>query len=375
MAPPHVAVAVLCGVTGGPATYGRRLIESLAQLGEVRLSVLTDRPEQFERATRLAGSSHACEAIDVPMRGGIDRLRWQHLAVPKALSKLRPDVYHDTKNALPLRLRCPSVVTVHDLAYHTVPESFGFASRLFLRRSTRTAVRRAQAIVVPSQATATDLNRIYPNSLARTHVVPHGIDKPPELSKHDRDAAAKRIGLPGRYVLHVGTIQARKNVDLVVQGVRELRTRGIVVRAVIVGRKGWLSERACREIERDDTAIWHEHLSHEDLAVCYQRAAAFASPSAYEGFGFTVADALAAGVPTVVANISSLPELCGDAAVLLPELSGMAVANALEPLLTDSALSQDLATRGQKRAQQFDWQACAAGHVRAYHAALAATGQ
>lgn len=363
---PHVAIAVLCGTTGGPATYGKKLVQALQATGEVRLSVLTDRPEAFEQ---LPANTN-CDIVDLPMRGGIDRLRWQHLAVPKALSKLRPAIYHDTKNALPWRVGCPSVVTVHDLAYHTVPESFGFASRQFLLRATRSAVRRANAIVVPSLATANDLSKYYPSSASRTHVVPHGIDAQRDYDPGMAEAATHSLGLPSNYILHVGTIQARKNVDLVITAVRQLRSKGFDFRAAIVGRRGWLSDRAFAEIERDDTAIWLEHLNENDLASCYARAAAFVSPSAYEGFGFAVADAMAAGVPTVIANVSSLPELCGDAGIRLASISTEAIVSALENLLHDDVARAKHAELGRERAAQFSWQACAAGHLRAYQQAL-----
>jgi glycosyltransferase involved in cell wall biosynthesis len=363
---PHVAIAVLCGTTGGPATYGRKLVRALQATGEAKLSVLTDRPEAFEH---LPANSN-CDIVKVPMHGGIDRLRWQHWAVPKALRKLRPDVYHDTKNALPWRVHCPSVVTVHDLAYHTVPQSFGFASRQFLLQATRSAVRRAQVIVVPSQATADDLSKFYPDSTKRTQVVPHGIDVPPARDPKLAEQDAQRLGLPSNYVLHIGTIQARKNVDLVIAAVRQLRANGFDFRAVIVGRRGWLSERAFDEIKRDDTAIWLDHLNENDLALCYARAAAFVSPSAYEGFGFAVADALAAGVPTVISNSSSLPELCGDAAIRLTSISTEAIVDALKNLLHDQDERVKFAKLGRERAAQFSWQACATGHLNAYWQAL-----
>lgn len=360
----HTAIAVLCGTTGGPATYGRRLTAALGARGDLRVSVLTDRPDLV--------AAPGLEAIAVPMRGGIDRLRWQHLALPKLLRALRPDVYHDTKNALPFGLRVPAVVTVHDLAYHTVPDTFGFLSRTFLRRATAHAVRHARVVVVPSLATANDLRRIHPECGDRVHVVPHGIDPAPVVDAATRAEVRQRLALPEHFVLHTGTIQARKNVDLVVQGVRLLRQRGLPCRAVVVGRKGWLADAAMREIARDDTAVWIPHATDADLAAIYAMAAAFVSPSAYEGFGFAVADALAAGVPTVVANVSSLPELCGYAAVLLRELSAKAVAEALEPVLRDPARRVELRARGQQRAREFSWTAAAEGHVRAYERAAAA---
>jgi len=354
----HVAIAVLSGTTGGPATYGRRLTAALAQLDDLRVTVLTDAPEHFAHA--------GLETVHLPTRGGIDRLRWQHVAVPRALRKLAPDVYHDTKNALPMRCPTPAVVTVHDLAYYTRPETFGWASRWFLRSATRNAVRRAACIVVPSEATAADVRRVFPRAQDRVHVIPHGIDQAPTIDAETLAAVRTRLGLPDHYVLHVGTIQARKNVDLVIAGVRQLRERGLPHRAVIVGRRGWLADAAMREIERDDTAVWLEHVDSADLAAIYAAASAFVSPSAYEGFGFAVADALAAGVPTAVANVSSLPELCGGAAALLPSLTASAVAETLTAILTDSAHGADLRQRGRRRASEFSWQRCAEMHAAIY---------
>jgi glycosyltransferase involved in cell wall biosynthesis len=361
-APLHVAIGVLAGVTGGPASYGRHLVRALAERrDDVRVSVVTDRPDAFDEA--------GCEIVPLPMRGGIDRLRWQYLALPRALRRLRPDVYHDTKNALPFPLPVPAVVTVHDLAYRVVPESFGWLSRAFLTRATTDAVRRARVVVVPSQATADDVARFHPRAAAKLRVVPHGIDPAPHLAAENVAAVRSRLRLPEHYVLHVGTVQARKNVDLLVRAVRSLRARH-PHRLVVVGRRGWLAERTIAEIERDDTAMWLGEIAASDLAAVYAAADAFVSPSAYEGFGFTVGDALAAGIPTVISGVSSLPEVCGDAAVRLARIDEQAIAEALDGLLADPERRLELSARGRERAAGFSWQRAAEGHVAAYRSAL-----
>jgi len=363
----HVAIAVLAGVTGGPASYGRRLVQALAAADHgLELSVLTDSPEQFAGLDR-AGLD--LRVVALPGARGLGRLHWQYIAVPRAVRRLRPQVYHDTKNALPFGLPCPAVVTVHDLAYHTVPQTFRTGSRWFLRLATADAVRRAKIMVVPSEATASDLRRIHPRSRGRIQVVPHGIDPAPPVAPATIAAVRTRLGLPADYVLHVGTLQARKHVELVIQGVRQLRQRGLPHRAVVVGRRGWLAEAALREIAADDTAVWLPHVAAADLPAVYAGAAAFVSPSAYEGFGLAVADALAAGIPVVIADRSSLPELCGDAALRLRDLSAAAVAEALSTLLQDRERARELGQRGIARAAQFRWSAAAAGHCEAYLAA------
>ena len=364
MVRPHVGIGVLVGSTGGPATYGTRLVAALAALDELRITVVTDRVERF------AGMPGVEEILDLPMRGGVDRLRWQYLALPRALRGIGCDLYHDTKNALPAGLPMPTVVTVHDLAYYRCPESFGLLSRTFLRRATRRAVARSARVVVPSQATARDVEAIFSGAADKTRVVHHGIDPCPPQTEDVLAAVREKYHLDGPYVLHVGTIQARKNVDLLVQGVRRLRAEGLPHRCVLVGRSGWLAGPTLREIRADDTAVWLGEVPAADLPALYSQAEAFVSPSAYEGFGFTVADALAAGTPTVISGVSSLPEVCGSAAIQIEDLSAAGVARALEPVLRDASLRGDLAQRGRARAAEFTWRRAGQQTLAVYREAL-----
>ncbi len=350
---PHVALGILSGVTGGPATYGIRLAGALAKLPDaLRFTVVTDVARAFEGL--------GCDVVEVPMRGGLDRLRWQHLALPRALRRLGCTLYHDTKNALPLGCRVPSVVTVHDLAYHRTPETFGWASRLFLKRATAHAVRNARLVVVPSRATAVDVEDIHPETRGRVRVVPHGIDPLPAADAARCAEVRQRLGLPERYVLHVGTVQSRKNVDMLVRALRRLRReRGVPHRLVVAGRRGWQSDAAFAEIDADDTALYLGEVAGADLPALYRSAEVFASPSAYEGFGLAVADALSAGVATVVAPAGSLPEVVGDAAVVMARLDEDALVDALAPLLLDDAERAALAGRGPGRAAEFTWERAA----------------
>ncbi|HEX5136534.1 MAG TPA: glycosyltransferase family 1 protein [Planctomycetota bacterium] len=356
----HVALGALCGVTGGPSTYALRLAEALAAREDVRLTVLTDRPERFSGVA----------VVEVRGGGGLGRIPWQHMRLPRALKTLRPDLYHDTKNALPRRLDVPGVVTVHDLAHLRCPETFGFASRLFLKWSTADAVKRARIVVVPSESTARDLAELLPASAGKVRVVPHGIAPLP--APLPDSLARMRARVKGPFVLHVGTIQARKNVDLLVRAVRLLRGEGLPHRLVLAGRRGWKGERAFAEIAKDDTALWLGEASEDDLAALHALADAFASPSGYEGFGFTAAEAMAAGVPVVASRNSSLPEVVGDAGVLLDALTPEAIAAALVPLLLDPERRRALGAAGRARAASFSWSRAAEGTVRAYRDALAA---
>lgn len=354
----EVAIGVLCGTTGGPATYGMRLAAALAENGSVAVTVVTDRPQAF------AGVD--CRTVEVPFTGGLDRLRWLHARLPKALSKLRCDLYHDTKHALPWRCPLPAVVSLHDLAFHRCPETFPWLARTFLRRSTADAVARARAVIVPSQATARDFTEIHARHAAKVRLVPYGVAPHTPAAPEQLASVRERYGLQGRWILHVGTLQPRKNVDLLVRAVRELRQGGAPQRLLLAGRKGWQAEATLAEVARDDTARWLGDVPADDLPVLYDLAEVFVSPSAYEGFGFTVADALAAGLPTVISDVSSLPEVCGDAAVRIARLDVEGIVAALRQVLDDDGLRQRLALAGRRRAAELSWQRTAAATVAVY---------
>jgi glycosyltransferase involved in cell wall biosynthesis len=357
----HVALGALSGVTGGPATYALRLAEALSARADLRLTVLTDRPDRFGHVR--------ADVVLVTGGAGLGRIPWQHVRLPRALRAVGPDLYHDTKNALPRGLRVPGVVTVHDLAHLRCPETFGLLSRLFLKASTADAVRRARAIVVPSESTARDLRDLLPASAGKVRVVPHGI-APPRPPPADALARVKaRVG-DRPFVLHVGTIQKRKNVDLLVAAVRLLRAEGFPHRVVLAGRRGWRSEASFREIARDDTAVWLGEADADEIAALYSLAEVFCSPSGYEGFGLTVAEAMAAGVPVVTSRNSSLPEVVGGAGVLLDALTPLSIAAALRPLLRERDARMGLAAAGRARAAAFTWERAAALTADAYAAAL-----
>ena len=230
-------------------------------------------------------------------------------------------------------------------------------------------MRRAQCVIVPSRATAADIASIYPRDAHKTRVVLHGIDPAVAASPEEIEGVLAHHGITRPYVLHVGTVQARKNVDLLVRAVRELRREGQPHQLVVAGRRGWLADRAFTEIERDDTARYVGEVSATDLAALYAGAEVFCSPSAYEGFGFTTADALAAGVPVAVACGSSLPEVCGEACVRIVDLSVEAITAALRPLLADDDARQRLGQAGRERAREFSWQRAARQHAEVYREA------
>ncbi|MHC4939833.1 MAG: glycosyltransferase family 4 protein [Planctomycetota bacterium] len=345
----RVALHVVAGPRGGPRTYGVALATALARRDDVDLVVLTDCPEAFDgiATVRLGGPRPWCD----------------HVKVPRLLKELEPDVYHNTKNALPRRLPCASVVTLHDLAYHHHPETFGFLARLYLKWHHEQAARRADVIVAVSHHARHDIARTLGITGDNIHVVYHGVDRS-FLGTPDVPFA----GLAEPYVLSVGTIQRRKNLDILVRAAARLRAAGHDFTLAIAGRRGWKTEEFDRACEETPVRILGL-VPDESLPTLYRHAAAFVQPSSYEGFGLTALEAMASGAPVIAAEAGSLPEVVGDAGLLVPPRDVDALSEALAKVLDHPGLAEEMRAAGRERSNRFSWDQSAAEHVAAYCAA------
>jgi len=347
----RVALHVIAGPRGGPRTYGVALAHALDRREDVDLVVLTDRPSVFtEMATvQLNGPRPWSDAF------GVSRL----------LRKLAPDVYHNTKNVLPYKVCCASVVTLHDLAYHHHPETFGTLARHYLKWHHERAARHADRIIAVSHHARRDMIDTLGISNDRVSVVYHGVGN----GFRDGPDAEDSPGLAEPYLLSVGTIQRRKNLDILVRAAAELRKEGRDFTLAIAGRRGWKTvefDRACRDTPVRLLGVVPEM----DLPALYRGAAAFVQPSSYEGFGLTALEAMACGAPVVAADAGSLPEVVGDAGLLVPVRDVDALRGALEKILDHPELAAEMRAAGLDRASRFTWDQSAVEHVAAYRVAL-----
>jgi glycosyltransferase involved in cell wall biosynthesis len=189
--------------------------------------------------------------------------------------------------------------------------------------------------------------------------------------------ARKRYALPERFLIHVGTIEPRKNLRRLVEALQQLRERGLEIPLVIVGAKGWLYDELFRRVEEldvDDKILFPGYVAAADLPSLYSAATAAVMPSVYEGFGLPVLEAMACGTPVVSSDTSSLPELGGDAALYFDpyDLDGMA--NAIRDVWTDADLREDMSQRGFEQAASFSWQRAADETLRVYERTLGGVG-
>ena len=315
----------------------------------------------------LLGELRGVEVVAMPF----PRL-WTHLRLSWEMARCPPKVLFVPAHVLPLIHPQRSVVTVHDLGYRYYPETHGAWSRWYLEWSTRYHARVARHIIADSKATMCDLMRHYRVPAERITVVypGRGAEVSPVADPERLRDVRTRDGIPGDYLLYVGTIQPRKNLTRLVEAYALLLegTRGREVSLVIAGKRGWL----CEEIFERVTAlglkscvIMPGYVAPEDLAALLSGARAFVLPSLYEGFGFPVLEAMTCGVPVICSNVSSLPEVAGGASLLVDPLSVESIRQAMDRVLTDEALRARLVTRGFAQANRFSWERCARETLKA----------
>ncbi len=288
---------------------------------------------------------------------------WTHIRFANEIFRTRPDMTFVPAHTLPLCFPGAAVVTLHDLGYIHYPEAHPPFSRWYLDWSTRFSAKRATHIIADSIATKGDLINYYNVDEKKIEVIYPGVDKDIQPVKEDTYIVdvERRYHLPQDYLLFVGTLQPRKNIKRIVQAYHRsqiYQTHGIEL--LLGGAQGWLYDPdwtnnvpGVRELG---------YIPHHDLATLYTRAFIFIFPTLFEGFGFPVLEAMRCGTPVITSTTSCLPELAGDAALLVNPLAVEEIVDKILKLVHDDPLRLTLVERGYQQAQQFTW-AKAAGHT------------
>lgn len=284
------------------------------------------------------------------------------------------DLFHATDHLLPRLASVPSVFTLHDLTCRLMPAAHTPLNRWFHLLLLPHFLRQAAAVIAVSECTRRDAVRLYGLDEGKVHVVHEGV------SPHFRPAGAaevaavrRKYGLPERYILHVGTIEPRKNLVTLLDAWAALRREGAPQRLVIAGRRGWRCGAffaRLRELGVEEEVTLPGFVEETDLPALYSAADLFAFPSLYEGFGLPVLEAMACGVPVVCSCTSSLPEVAGEAALLLDPHDPAAWAGAMGRALADPALREGLRAAGLAHARRFTWQAAARRTQQVYRAVM-----
>jgi glycosyltransferase involved in cell wall biosynthesis len=287
---------------------------------------------------------------------------WTHLRLSWEMVRRRPDVLFVPAHVVPAIHPRATVVTIHDLGYLHFPGAHPALSRRYLDLSTRWSARAARRVIAVSAATRDDLVAILQVPPAKISVVHHGVRSVACLPEPAMRATLERLGVAQPYVLFVGTVQPRKNLQRLIRAFARVGAAGLPHRLVIAGRLGWFIEPIRAEVAAlglTERVRFTGYVPDGDLPALYRGADAFAFPSLYEGFGMPALEALACSVPVVASNTTSLPEIVGDAGLLVDPLDEVAIGAALVRVLADAPLRARLAVAGPERATHFSWERCA----------------
>ena len=323
----------------GDETYLRNLLRELATLAPsagIRLAAITRRLDLVPAGV---------EPVELRARSQLVRMA---ITLPRLLRRLRADLVH-TQYALPLRLPCPGVVTVHDLSFERQPELFGLRDRVVFRRVVPRAVRRAARVLTVSERTKQDLVQLYGVAPDRVVITPNGVD--PAFHPSPSDTVSQ-----GTYVLAVGAIQTRKNQLAALEAATAAGLSLVVV--------GPAKDAALAEGLRHGGARLEGHVEIERLAELYRGAACLVQASRFEGFGLPVLEAMASGTPVVALREPALLEVAADAAVFVDE-GGLA--DGIREALRDR---ERLSAAGLERARAFSWHATAERTLAVYREIL-----
>ena len=305
------------------------------------------------------------------------RILWEQAVQPWSLALAGVDLLHCPAFVSPLMANCPTVITVHDLSFLLYPTGFRRWNRGYLRLFTRISVRKARRVIAVSQSTRDDLLRLYGLSAEKVDVIHNGVD--PRFRRLPDDQVAQfraRRGLPERFALFVGTLEPRKNVVRLIEAYAQLPPSCPPL--MLVGGKGWLYDEVLGKVEElalADKIHLVGYVAAEELPWWYNAAEVFVYPSVYEGFGLPPLEAMACGTPVITSTVSSLPEVVGQAGMLIDPADVQALTGAMAQVLGDAALQAQMRMAGLEQASRFSWPKTARLTASSYRAALAAKGE
>jgi len=360
---------VLRGRDAGTLRYFEQLLSALAHVGAQNEYIVFARCSSLSRAIPSQANflfHRAAPSILPPA------LRQQFYRSWHALGDLA--LLHSVAFVPPKWPGCKTVATVPDLVFDLYPQTTKWTGRLWWKLFARESLRKASQIITHSHSTKSELCRYFGVPEEKIQVLNHYAKESfrPTLDR----TIPRRYGLPDKYILYLGTLEPRKNVTTLIRAFALAKQRGALPHAlVIAGQRGWLYQdifRTVEQLELKTHVIFLGYVPDDDLPALYSGADLFAYLSWYEGFGLPVLEAMACGTPVLTSNVSALPEVVGDAGILVAPDDPEQAASEMLRVLTDTELRHELSARGLARAALFSQERFARGILQVYEEVLRA---
>lgn len=341
----------------GNETYAVNLIEALAEIDQTNSYTLY--VTKREAVARFAGRWPNFSVVRTLPHSPLVRIPF---TLSAALRRNPVDVLHVQFTSPPLA-PCPVVVSIHDLSFEHLPDTFKRRSRMQLRLTVRRSAQRAARVLVLSESVRDDIIKTYKLPANRITTIPLAAPAHfrPVTNEKDLQRVRHNYGINGDYILSVGSIQPRKNLRRLVHAyslLQESRPRVKLPTLVLVGKKAWLYGDTLRAIEQSgvgDQVLLTGYVAESDLPALYSGALGFVYPSYFEGFGLPPLEAMQCGTPVVVGDRTSLPEVVGDAGLLVNPFDVSEISAALARLIDNPDLRDKLRVKGLQRAAKFSW--------------------
>jgi len=287
---------------------------------------------------------------------------WENITLPLFLRKKGVDVFHGPAFMIPLlNGKIGAVVTIHDIVSFRMPSTIPKKYALYMQLLIRTVAKRANMVITVSEFNKRELMDCLNVPESKIKVVHHGVSP---MFKPDNDAAKRELlkakfGVRKNYMLFVSNLEPRKNLVRLMEAFDQARAKlNGEYQLVICGKKGWLYKEILKTYEKlrgQDDIIITNYVNEDDLLGLYQNADMFVFPTLYEGFGLPVLEAMASGAPVITSNVSSLPEIAGDAAELINPLNVEEISNAMLKLAASSDTRMEMRKKGFAQAAKFSW--------------------